>query len=68
MSGVLIHAHLISQILSAVEDGRPLLWWWSSGVEILWIGSWSAIGAILARLVRQPHYLGIAILIALSLL
>jgi CHASE2 domain-containing sensor protein len=68
MPGVLIHAHLISQILSAIEDGRPLLWWWSQEVEILWIGSWSAIGGILAWFVRKLHYLGLAILTALNLL
>ena len=34
MPGVLVQAHMISQILSAVQDGRPLLWVWSLWVEV----------------------------------
>ncbi|NJK47019.1 CHASE2 domain-containing protein [Candidatus Gracilibacteria bacterium] len=66
--GVFVHAHQISQILSAVEDGRPLLWWWSQGTEILWIWSWSIVAGAIAWLVRQPIYLGLAIASAIALL
>ncbi|PZD74998.1 hypothetical protein C1752_00224 [Acaryochloris thomasi RCC1774] len=45
--GVVIQAHMISQILSAVEQGRPLIWWWPQGVEYLWIGTWSLLGSLL---------------------
>jgi CHASE2 domain-containing sensor protein len=48
MSGVLIHAHMVSQILSAVLDGRPLLRVWSGWWELLWIWSWSLVGGVLA--------------------
>jgi len=37
MPGVFIHAHMISQILSAVEDGRPLLIAFSGWEDALWI-------------------------------
>ncbi len=48
MSGVLIHANMLSEIISAVIDNRPLLQTWVSGVEILWILCWSLTGRVLA--------------------
>ena len=45
--GVMIHGHMISQILSAVLDGRTLLWWWPQALENLWVWGWSFIGGIL---------------------
>lgn len=48
MPGVLVQAQMISQILSAVLDQRPLLWVWSPWQEIVWIGSWSLLGGFLA--------------------
>ncbi|MDF5706411.1 MAG: CHASE2 domain-containing protein [Nostoc sp. S4] len=48
MPGVLVQAHMVSQILSAVEDGRPLLRVWSLWYEIVWIWGWSLVGGILA--------------------
>lgn len=45
--GVIIQAHMISQILSAVEQGRPLIWWWPQWGESLWIGLWAGLGAVL---------------------
>jgi CHASE2 domain-containing sensor protein/tRNA A-37 threonylcarbamoyl transferase component Bud32 len=51
---VLIHAQIVSQIISAVLDGRPLIWYWNEAGEILWLGAWSTIGSILAWRVRHP--------------
>ena len=45
--GVMIHGQMISQILSAVLDGRTLLRWWPQAVENLWVWVWSFIGGIL---------------------
>ncbi len=45
MEGVLIHANLTSQIVSAALDGRLLLRVWEHPVEWVWIFLWSAIGA-----------------------
>ena len=45
--GIMIHGHMISQILSAVLDGRTLLWWWPQALENLWVWGWSFIGGIL---------------------
>lgn len=48
MPGVLVHAHMVSQILSAVLDGRPLLQVWSPWVEAIWIWGWAVVGGIVA--------------------
>ncbi|MGB7443234.1 MAG: CHASE2 domain-containing protein [Coleofasciculaceae cyanobacterium] len=42
--GVEIHAHLTSQIVSVVLDGRPLLRVWSDFWEYIWILSWGLLG------------------------
>lgn len=44
MLGVEIHAQMASQILSAVLNQRPLLWWYPEWLEWLWIYSWSFLG------------------------
>ncbi len=41
--GVFVQAQMISQMLSAVLDNRPILWFWSGWQEFLWIWLWSAI-------------------------
>jgi CHASE2 domain-containing sensor protein len=48
MSGVVIHAHMVSQLLSAVQEHRPILHPWSKSGETLWIWGWALIGGILA--------------------
>lgn len=63
--GVFVHAQMLSQILSAVLDRRPLLWWWSLGIEALWIWGWALIGGIIAWYCSKPLYLGVAVAIAL---
>ncbi|MEH2247822.1 CHASE2 domain-containing protein [Nostoc sp.] len=63
--GVFVQAHMISQILSAVLDHRPLLWWWPTWVEGLWVWGWSLLGGILAWYIRSPLRLGVAGMIML---
>ena len=46
MAGVQIQAHLASQIISAVLDGRPLLQVWSEPKEYLWLLFWIGTVAI----------------------
>ena len=48
MSGIEIQAHMISHILSAVLDNRPLIWWWSKPGEALWIWCWAVVGGMVA--------------------
>src|SRR5919199_3322061 len=45
--GLEVHAHMVSQILSAVEDGRPLIWWLPQWGDALWVWVWSLTGGIL---------------------
>lgn len=47
MPGVIIHAQMISQILSAVLDRRPLIKTWAFWGDIVWIWGWSIIGGII---------------------
>ena len=58
--GVFIHAHMVSQILSAVLDERPLLSVWPLWREIIWIWFWSGAGAIFAWRFHRLAHLGLA--------
>ncbi len=62
--GVELQAHAISQIVSAVLDGRSLLKVWSDNWEYLWIFGWGFIGIGLSRLIQCPWkiFLGLIIL------
>ena len=66
--GVTLQANMVSQILSAVLDQRPLLGWWSRKTEYFWIILWSAFGGAIAWGIRSPFYLGLATLCVISLL
>ncbi|MBW4627718.1 MAG: CHASE2 domain-containing protein [Brasilonema octagenarum HA4186-MV1] len=67
-SGVFLQAHMVSHILNAVLDGRPLMWWWSQWLEALWIWGWSLVGGIISWRILQPFHIGLAIAIALLIL
>ena len=68
MPGVFVHAQMISQIISAVLDGRSLLWWWTWWGDALWIGGWSLVGGVLVWYVRAPLGQGLALSTALATL
>jgi adenylate cyclase len=68
MPGVIIHAQVVSQILSAVLDHQPLFWFWSDWVEAVWIAGWVVVGGSLAWFVRQPVILAGLTIAAMSLL
>jgi CHASE2 domain-containing sensor protein len=55
--GVLIHAQMVSQLLSAVLNQRPLLEAWSWKQELSWIWLWAAIGGILIGYARYRLWL-----------
>jgi CHASE2 domain-containing sensor protein len=42
--GVVIHAHMVSHLISAVLDDRPTLWWWPQWGDTLWVWGWSLGG------------------------
>jgi CHASE2 domain-containing sensor protein len=47
MPGIVVHAQMVSQLLSAVKDGRPLLSVWPVWGEMVWIWGWSVVGGFL---------------------
>ncbi len=54
--GVVIHANLTSQILSAALDGRPFIRVWDEKIEWLWILLWSFAGALETWLLLQGNF------------
>ena len=60
MPGVMVHAQITSQILSAVLDKQPLWWFIPDWLEGIWIGSWCLTGSLLAWYIRQPILLFVA--------
>jgi len=60
MPGIVAHAQVVSQILSAVLDKRPLFWFWPESAEILWIWGWSMVGGTLAWRMAHPTRLALA--------
>ena len=53
-AGVFLQAHMISQILSAVLDDRPLIRAWPDWIETYWIFSWAAVGSLLIYCNTNP--------------
>ena len=66
--GVFLHAHMVSQILSAVLDNRSLLWVWPLWREILWVWGWSLVGGFIACCSLRPQNLVLAGSAALAIL
>lgn len=52
--GVEIQAHVVSQLVSAVLDNRPMINVLADGWEYLWIICWGILGLSLGRLIRNP--------------
>lgn len=46
--GVVVQAHMVSQIISAVRDQRRFIWWLPEYMELLWIFAWGGVGSLLA--------------------
>lgn len=68
MPGVVVHGQMVSQFLSAALDGRGPIWYWPLPLVVVWIGVWTGLGSSLAWWIRQPLYLGGAVLAAIALL
>jgi adenylate cyclase len=54
MTGVVVHAQMVSQFLDAATGDRPLFWFWSESQEILWIAGWVILGGILGWVSHHP--------------
>jgi CHASE2 domain-containing sensor protein len=55
MAGVLIHAHMVSNVLSYVLDGRRFITAWPELAEQGWIFLWCSIGGIIGGRLRGYH-------------
>jgi CHASE2 domain-containing sensor protein len=66
--GVMIQAHMTSQILSAVTDRRTLIQAWPIGLDYLWIMSWAIVGGIVGTQMQRWIWRLTAILLALIIL
>ncbi|MEQ9549632.1 MAG: CHASE2 domain-containing protein [Coleofasciculus sp. G3-WIS-01] len=66
MPGVVVHAQIVSQILSAVLNDRPLFRFWTEWGEMLWIAGWSLVGGTLAWRIRYPVAFGFAGIVAIG--
>jgi CHASE2 domain-containing sensor protein len=66
--GVILQAQMVSQLLSAALDGRPLIRSWDLGQDALWIWGWAVSGGWLAIWLRRPMYLVVGTGIAIALL
>jgi CHASE2 domain-containing sensor protein len=64
INGVTLHANIVSQLLSAALDGRPLIRVWAEPSEWLWVLLWSGVGAVMGWSLRSPLKLAIGILLA----
>ena len=61
MPGVTIHAQMVSQIISAVLDERPLFVFLPQWGEVVWILFWSFAGAVLVWRIKHPLILGVSV-------
>lgn len=67
MAGVWIHAHMVSQLLSAVLEKRPLIWGLPQWHNVQWgdtiwiLGSSLVTGLLVQRLRSRPLWLGVMI-------
>lgn len=55
--GIYIHAHVISQILEAVEtNGKNLIWWLSPWGDFLFVWFWATTGGLIIWFFPQKSY------------
>ncbi|BAY29442.1 hypothetical protein NIES2107_12850 [Nostoc carneum NIES-2107] len=61
MPGVVIHAQMVSQMLSIAKQERPLLRFWPQTLDAVWIGSWALMGGLCVWVFHGLVYRRIAI-------
>lgn len=66
MRGLYIHAHVISQILSAVDasESRSLFWGLPPWGDLLWVWVWSGIGGVIGIGYSSPWIRGVGGIVA----
>ena len=66
MPGIVLHANIVSQILSAVLDGRPLLRSWSEPMEWLGILAIAGLGAVVSWWFKSTWAIALSFLLVSS--
>lgn len=60
--GVFIQAQMVSQLISAVQDGRAPIAVWAWQTEVLWVWGWAVVGGVLVWRCRNlPWLLGLEV-------
>lgn len=59
--GVIIHAHMVSQLLDAVIDKEGIMHWWPEWLETIWIFGWALLAGYLTSVKVSKLWLGISI-------
>lgn len=68
MYGVLVHAHIVGQLLRAALDGRPTPTPIQKDRDAMWIMLWGLLGSVLGLGVRSPWRFALSALGGLALL
>ncbi len=68
LSGITIHAHMISQLLSHVLEGRSLIGWLPQLDEFFWIQFWAIAGGTVFTISLQKNFFLIRLLMLGGLL
>ncbi len=55
MPGVVVHAQMVSQLLSVGLDGQPLFRFWPEWAEIIWIILWAIAGSCITWVLHKPQ-------------
>jgi CHASE2 domain-containing sensor protein len=58
--GLYVHAHVVSQLLSAAVGDRSLLWWWTPLGDGIWVFIWAFTGGAIVWLLPVSLYRGLA--------
>lgn len=66
MPGIVVHANITSQILSAAIEGRPLIRVWSEPMEWLGILAWAGLGAVVSWWFKSTSAIAFSLLVASS--
>ncbi|MGK7898424.1 MAG: CHASE2 domain-containing protein, partial [Xenococcus sp. (in: cyanobacteria)] len=68
LPGALAHAQMVSQLISLILGESTQIWFWSEGVESLWIWAWSLVGLAISLKLRHPLSIALTTIAVSSLL
>lgn len=68
MSGVVVHAHMVSHLLDLAAGNRQPFKFWPQWAEILWLAGWTITGSLLVWGLRRPLALGATSVLCLLLI